>query len=187
MREVVAGVWHWKGAHPDWKPGQTWDQLVSSYAVDTGEGLVLFDPVDVPAELRERAVAVVLTCPWHRRDASQLGLPIHVPPPDAPDPDPVRGQVSAAATRAVRHPRIRRLRAERPRPLRREPSCGRRRRHADRSGRWAPGASGVARRGCTREDVIQRLRPLLDLPVDVVLPMHAEPADRAALERALSV
>jgi glyoxylase-like metal-dependent hydrolase (beta-lactamase superfamily II) len=39
----------------------------------------------------------------------------------------------------------------------------------------------------TREEVIQRLRPLLDLPIDVVLPTHAEPADRAALERALSV
>jgi hypothetical protein len=37
------------------------------------------------------------------------------------------------------------------------------------------------------EDVVQRLRPLLDLPVDVVLPTHAEPAGRAALERALTL
>jgi hypothetical protein len=40
--------------------------------------------------------------------------------------------------------------------------------------------------GLAPEDVARRLRPLLDLPVDVVLPTHAEPADRAALERALS-
>ena len=94
MREVATGVWHWKAAHPEWKPGQTWDRMVSSYAVDTGEGdVLLFDPLDVPAELREHASAVVLTCPWHRRDAPQLGLPIHVPPPDPPDPDPVRGEV----------------------------------------------------------------------------------------------
>jgi hypothetical protein len=39
----------------------------------------------------------------------------------------------------------------------------------------------------TRADAVQRLRPLLDLPVDVVLPTHADPADRAALERALSL
>lgn len=84
MREVATGVWHWKAAHPEWEPGQRWDRMVLSYGVDTGEDVLLFDPVDVPAELRDRASAVVLTCPWHRRDAPQLGLPIHVPPPDAP-------------------------------------------------------------------------------------------------------
>jgi hypothetical protein len=30
------------------------------------------------------------------------------------------------------------------------------------------------------------LRPLLDKPVEFVLPTHGEPADRAALERALA-
>jgi hypothetical protein len=29
------------------------------------------------------------------------------------------------------------------------------------------------------------LRPLLELPVELVLPAHGEPTDRAALERAL--
>jgi hypothetical protein len=38
----------------------------------------------------------------------------------------------------------------------------------------------------TRDDVARRLRPLLDLPVELVLPAHGEPANRAALERALS-
>src|SRR5919199_4387918 len=49
MREVTTGVWHWKAAHPEWTPGQTWDRMVSSYAVDTGEAVLLFDPLDVPA------------------------------------------------------------------------------------------------------------------------------------------
>ncbi len=130
---------------------------------------MLFDPVDVPAELRERAGAVVLTCPWDRRDAPQLGLPIQCRRPTRPILIRCAERCSRRRHAAVRHPRIRRLRTERPRPLRREPSCGRRRRHVDRSGRWAPGASGMARpRRSTREDVIQRLRPLLDLPVDVV-------------------
>ena len=38
----------------------------------------------------------------------------------------------------------------------------------------------------TRDDVVRRLRPLLDLPVELVLPAHGEPTDRATLERVLS-
>jgi hypothetical protein len=38
----------------------------------------------------------------------------------------------------------------------------------------------------TRDDVVGRLRPLLDLPVELVLPAPGEPTDRAALERVLS-
>ena len=40
--------------------------------------------------------------------------------------------------------------------------------------------------GVTREQVVERLRPLLALPVMVVLPAHGAPADRAALEDARS-
>ena len=43
------------------------------------------------------------------------------------------------------------------------------------------------RGGVTREQVVERLRPLLDMPVEVVLPAHGAPTDRAALERALSL
>ena len=42
------------------------------------------------------------------------------------------------------------------------------------------------RAGVTREQVVEGLRPLLALPVEVVLPAHGAPTDRAALERALS-
>jgi hypothetical protein len=38
----------------------------------------------------------------------------------------------------------------------------------------------------TREDVVRGLQPLLELPVELVLPAHGEPTDRAALERVLS-
>jgi glyoxylase-like metal-dependent hydrolase (beta-lactamase superfamily II) len=43
------------------------------------------------------------------------------------------------------------------------------------------------RGGVTRRQVVERLRPLLDLPVEVVCPAHGEPADRAALSRALAL
>jgi len=42
------------------------------------------------------------------------------------------------------------------------------------------------RKHLTPEQVADRLRPLLDLPVELVLPAHGEPTDRAALERVLS-
>jgi hypothetical protein len=42
------------------------------------------------------------------------------------------------------------------------------------------------RKSVTREHVADGLRPLLGLPVEVVLPAHGSPTDRAALERALS-
>jgi glyoxylase-like metal-dependent hydrolase (beta-lactamase superfamily II) len=40
--------------------------------------------------------------------------------------------------------------------------------------------------GVTREQVVEGLRPLLEQPIEHVLPTHGPPADRAALERALS-
>ena len=41
-------------------------------------------------------------------------------------------------------------------------------------------------RDVTHGEVLATLRPLLDLPVEVVLPPHGPPADRAALVRAIS-
>ena len=42
------------------------------------------------------------------------------------------------------------------------------------------------RKDVPREQVVESLCPLLDLPVELVLPTHGAPTDRAALERALS-
>jgi hypothetical protein len=73
MRELRPGVWHWEAQHPEWNERQWWGPLVSSYAIDDGERLVLFDPLSPPPEVDrlpgERETAIVLTCPWHRRDA----------------------------------------------------------------------------------------------------------------------
>jgi glyoxylase-like metal-dependent hydrolase (beta-lactamase superfamily II) len=40
--------------------------------------------------------------------------------------------------------------------------------------------------GVMRDQVLEAMRPLLELPVELVLPTHGDPTDRAALERALS-
>jgi glyoxylase-like metal-dependent hydrolase (beta-lactamase superfamily II) len=188
VQEVAAGVWHWRAEHPEWQPGQTWARTVSSYAVDTGDAVLLFDPLGVPAELLERATAVVLTCPWHRRDAPRLGLPIHVPPPDPPDPDPVRGEVFRAGDTLPFG--VYAFEGFEPNDLvlyvesRRAVVCGDtlvdRGEGLEVHPEWPVEA-------VTADDVRRRLRPLLDLPLDLVLPTHAEPADRATLERALAL
>jgi glyoxylase-like metal-dependent hydrolase (beta-lactamase superfamily II) len=90
MREISSGLWHWDAPHPDWEPSEPWGPAVSSYAIDDGERLLLFDPIAPPSELIERAAerdsAIVLTCPWHERDTrrlvERLGSPVYAPPPD---------------------------------------------------------------------------------------------------------
>jgi glyoxylase-like metal-dependent hydrolase (beta-lactamase superfamily II) len=89
-RELEPGLWHWQAPHPDWQSSEPWEQEVSSYAIDDGERLLLFDPLGLPSELEElataRKTAIVLTAPWHERDTQdlveQLGVPVYAPPPD---------------------------------------------------------------------------------------------------------
>src|SRR4029453_16831950 len=91
VRELARGLWHWDAPHPDWTTEDWWPQNVSSYAIDDGERLLLFDPLAVPSELEERAAgretAIVLTAPWHERDAeslvARLGAPVYTPLPDS--------------------------------------------------------------------------------------------------------
>ena len=86
MHEVRPGVWHWQSHHPDWNEEQWWPPEVSSYAIEVGDEVLLFDPLAVPDELARWATAIVLTAPYHERDARALvrdrGLPVHTPPAD---------------------------------------------------------------------------------------------------------
>jgi glyoxylase-like metal-dependent hydrolase (beta-lactamase superfamily II) len=196
VREVEAGVWHWQASHPEWKgPGRGWDALVSSYAVDTGDRLLLFDPLALPAEVEElaagRETAIVLTCPWHRRDApalaERLDVAIYVPPPDEGDPDPVNGTVFEAGERlsigVEARPGV-------------EPNdlvlwVGSRRALVigdsliDRGDGLIFPEDWAARHG-SPDELRAQLQPLLELPVELVLPTHGAPTDRPGLERALS-
>jgi hypothetical protein len=84
VRELRPGLWHWEARHPEWRSTERWSENVSSYAIDDGERLLLFDPLAVPGELEDRAArretAIVLTAPWHDRDAEslveRLGAPV---------------------------------------------------------------------------------------------------------------
>jgi glyoxylase-like metal-dependent hydrolase (beta-lactamase superfamily II) len=200
MREVRDGVWHWETQHPEWNDKQWWGPLVSSYAIDDGERLVLFDPLAPPAEIdklaKERETAIVLTCPWHRREADAIAdrydATLYVPPPDAGDPSPVDGTVYREGDRLPVG--VEALPGMEPNDLL----------------LWVE-SHGVLVAGDTLQDrgdglqflgdlannvppefrvvaeqVRERLQSVLDLPVELVLPTHGAPVDKAALERALA-
>jgi hypothetical protein len=163
----------------------------------------------------DREPAVVLTAPWHERDTrglvDRLGVPVFVPPPDTAD-DLVRKYGITPEQAAGGSPDVAWLLAGDSReahwytagdrlPIGIEAFPGRE--HNDlvlwieSVGAVIPGDSLVdfgrgleinewLRAGVTREQVVEGLRPLLALPVEVVLPAHGAPTDRAALERALS-
>ena len=218
MRELKTGLWHWEAPHPEWTPGERWPQEVSSYAIDDGEHLLLFDPLAVPDALlalaREREPVIVLTAPWHERDAQalveRLNAAVFAPPPDtaqdlidkygitaeqAGDGSPDLVWLRSGGGNAHWYAAGDRL------PIGIEAYAGRE--HNDlvlwiesvravvAGDSLADFGTGIAlnewlRRGVTREQVVEGLRPLLALPVEVVLPAHGTPTDRAALERARS-
>lgn len=160
--------------------------------------MVLFDPLAPPAEIdklaEEREIAIVLTCPWHRRDADSLanryGAPLYVPPPDAGDPTPVEGIVFSEGDRL---------------PIGVEARPGM---EPNDLVLWIE-SHGALVAGDTLQDrgdglqflgdlennvpgqvavdaIRDGLQPLLALPVEIVLLTHGAPADRAALEHALA-
>jgi hypothetical protein len=91
MQEVRTGVWHWQAPHPDCEDGEPWDPNMSSYAIDDGERLLLFDPLGVPREIEERAAnretAIVLTAPWHERDSQSRSADAVIAASPWPAPD----------------------------------------------------------------------------------------------------
>lgn len=163
----------------------------------------------------DRETAVVLTAPWHERDTrslvERLGVPVFTPPPDTADDliqkfgitpeqavggSPDLGWLLAGDRRAYHL-----YTAGDGLPGGIEAWLGREQNDLvlwiDRVGAVISGDTLVdfgrgfqindgLRGGVTRDEVVERLRPLLDWPIEVVLSAHGAPTDRAALERALA-
>ena len=198
MEPLREGIWRWEARHPAWSEDDGgpdgWGPGVASYAIDAEEVLLLVDPLAVPADVETlasgRETAIVLTCPWHERDAravgERLGAPIFVPPPDEGDQDPTPGTVFAAGDRLPGG--VEAFAGIEPNDLVL---------WIERHGALVLGDTLVDRgegleipltwlRDVTLAEVLATLRPLLDLPVEVVLPTHGPPAGRDALVRAIS-
>jgi glyoxylase-like metal-dependent hydrolase (beta-lactamase superfamily II) len=198
VRELQAGLWHWEARHPEWNERQWWGPLVSSYAISDGARLLLFDPLAPPAEIeklaQERETAIVLTCPWHRRDAetlaSRYGALLYVPPPDAGDPSPVDGIVFregdrlpvGVEARPGMEPNDLVLWVENHHALVAGDTLQDRGDGLQFLGDLANNVPGEV----AAEAILDGLQPLLALPVEIILLTHGAPADRAALEHALA-
>jgi glyoxylase-like metal-dependent hydrolase (beta-lactamase superfamily II) len=221
VRELRPGLWHWQAPHPDWRPTEPWDPNVSSYAIDYGERMLLFDPIAPPSEIdelvAEREAAVMLTAPWHDRDTRRLaegfGVPVHTPLPDTAEylmktfgltaeqagdgsPDlvwllkegigeahPYRGGDRPGGSVQAFHgqkPNDMVLWVESHRAVIAGDTLVDFGRGLEINERWLGPHS-------TREEVVERLRPLLELPVEHMLPTHGVPMDRTALEGALAL
>jgi len=179
------GVYHWTATHPEW------EGPVSAYAIDDGERLILIDPIAVSDDVRalfgSREVVTVLTSTWHERDAASLGFPVWAPAPDRPEDQLV------PATRYAIGDSLFGMEAYPGREGQLDLVLWNARIRAVIAGdtlidlgngleipaSWLP-------EGVTVEQVARGLRSLLDKPVEFVLPTHGDPADRAALERALA-
>ena len=163
----------------------------------------------------DREPVVVLIAPWHERDTRKLverfGGPVFTPPPDTAE-DLVRKSGITREEAGDGSPDLAWLLAGDGGeahlsgagdwlPIGIEAFLGRE--HNDlvlwmeRVGALISGDTLVdfgrgfeinqwLRGGVTRDQVVERLRPLLSLPVEFVLPTHGVPVDRAALERVLS-
>jgi glyoxylase-like metal-dependent hydrolase (beta-lactamase superfamily II) len=78
IRQIAPDLWYWTAPHPQWRPGYDWPEQVGCVCCRSPEAVVLIDPLlprGQEAALWElvdrlgRPVAVLLTAPWHQRDA----------------------------------------------------------------------------------------------------------------------
>ena len=174
MQELRPGLWTWTAPHPDWSEKEDWGPEVRSYAYDGGGCLVLFDPLAPPSLIEglieAQEVGVLLTAEWHRRSADEcverFGAHVHAPGDELP------AGVERVATDyepevaywIPRHGALvvgDSLNAERDLRVQTE---------------WLPP-------GVTKEQMLAGLRPLLELPVELVLVTHGDPVVEDARER----
>jgi glyoxylase-like metal-dependent hydrolase (beta-lactamase superfamily II) len=221
VREVATGLWHWEAPHAQWRSSEPWGPEVSSYAIDDGERLLLFDPLAVPSEIEElgadRKGAIVLTNPWHERDSrdlvERLGLPVYTPLPDTAEylmekwgltaeqvgdgsPDVVWllkegiGEARPYATGDRLDVGVEAFPGQKPNDMVLWIESHRTVIAGDTLVDFGNGLEINPRwlsPDMTREQVVEGLRPLLDLPVEHMLATHGVPFERADLERALSL
>jgi glyoxylase-like metal-dependent hydrolase (beta-lactamase superfamily II) len=220
VRELHDGLWHWQARHPGWEPSEPWDPNVSSYAIVDDERLLLFDPLRVPEEIEalaaDRETAIVLSCPWHERDAEhlveRLGAPVFTPLPDSAEylmetyglTAEQAGEGSPDVVWLLREGKgeARPYSPGDRLPFGADVLPGHK---PNDTVLWVESHGAVIsgdtlvdfgqgleinerwlRPGVTREEIAAGLRPLLELPVEHVLATHGRPFDRADLERALA-
>jgi len=80
VQELRPGLWRWTARHPEWDEREVSSAYLEAPGavclvdplVPGGEEVRFFEALDRDVERLGLAVAVVLTCPWHRRSADEL-------------------------------------------------------------------------------------------------------------------
>jgi glyoxylase-like metal-dependent hydrolase (beta-lactamase superfamily II) len=86
LHAIHSELRYWTAPHPEWRGATEWPEEVTCVYYEAGDALVLIDPLlprgeeesFLPELDREVAradcpVAVLLTAPWHKRDAASIG------------------------------------------------------------------------------------------------------------------
>jgi hypothetical protein len=201
MQELRPGLWTWTATHPAWTEDEGgpegWERVVRSYAYDSGPYLVLIDPLAPPSLLEglveSKEVAVLLTEHCHSRSAAdcveRFGATVHAPKEAVP-------KLSLPAQGFEQGDTL-------PGGVVAQLAC-----YPFESIFWIPSERAIVAgdalvggelglhvqpdswlvEGTTHESFRDTLRPLLDLPIELVLLTHGDPvlADgREALRAAI--
>jgi hypothetical protein len=85
VREIGPGLRYWTAPHPEWRRATEWPEEVTCVYYEAADAVVLIDPLlprgqeepflagfDRDAARLDRPVSVMLTAPWHKRDAAAI-------------------------------------------------------------------------------------------------------------------
>jgi glyoxylase-like metal-dependent hydrolase (beta-lactamase superfamily II) len=193
VQRIAPGLWRWTAPHPEWKPRSDWERDVGCVYWEGDGAVVLVDPLgpaepgeserfwsalDRDVERRAQPVAVLVTCAWHRRSADEV-----VARYDGTLHAPVGWERLEGASRADPEKMLPGGAVAIPAPP------------AEEALFWLPAArtlvpgdtilggdEGLAlcpaswlARGATTRDLVEALRPALELDVERVLCSHGPP------------
>jgi glyoxylase-like metal-dependent hydrolase (beta-lactamase superfamily II) len=71
VAELAPGLWRWTATHPEWKEGYDWSPVVGCFYVEAPDATLVVDPL-VPDDEAERFWAAL------DRDVARAGQPVHV-------------------------------------------------------------------------------------------------------------
>ena len=190
LQELARGLWRWTAPHPDWEPRKEvddpadWARDVGCVAYEASDTLVLIDPLVADgyyAQLDDLArsksrVVILTTLPFHARSRADLNerYGASSTPPDGVEAIELRG-AGETVYWIPEHGALvpgDRIVGDRPPGLRLCPPS------------WLRYLDGF-----TQADLREAVRPLLELPIEMVLLSHGEPVlanGRRALEHALA-
>lgn len=188
--EIAPGLYRWSAPHPDWQPGEDWDQDVGCVLYELEDAVALIDPL-LPHDGREqalewldgtidgRAVSILTTVRWHSRDRRELAARYRAQTTHAYDAVPagvVAHPLRGAGEIVFWLPRVASL------------VPGDRLLGAPGGGLRLCPASWLKSERTDLAGLAASLEPLLELPIERVLVSHGEPVlhdGRAALAGAV--